>query len=291
MKKKILLLLFLVFSHFAFSQKLLDTGKVWNIMECMYPGACLTNTWQLANGDTLVDNHTYKIIEQTDSLWGLYHSDMVFMREDSAKRVYCMTNWGEVMLYDFNLQIGDTFRFGNSFFSQYAFVVDNVDSITLMNGEKRKHISLSGGYEEWIEGIGSTHGLFDAFMEVFILDMGSSLLCFTENGTQKYQDANYQNCFYSSVGIQENKREFTIQISPNPITNKSFISFTINQTQNLKINLFDIAGRHTQTIACTQFKEGENKMEWNASNLNSGIYFLKIQGENFSKTQKVNVMK
>ncbi len=87
MKKIIFLLVFATLNKFSYSQNLIDTGKVWNIMECFIPGACVTNTWEFKGNDTLLNNHTYKIIEQTDSLWGLYHSNQVFMREDSAKRV------------------------------------------------------------------------------------------------------------------------------------------------------------------------------------------------------------
>lgn len=286
MKKITLLFACVLISKFTYSQKLIDTGKVWNIMECFIPGACVTNTWEFKGNDTLLNNHTYKIIEQTDSLWGLYHSDQVFMREDSAKRVYAISTWGEVKMYDFNLQTGDTFRFDNSFFWQY-YVVDNVDSVTLLSGEKRKRISFGAGAEQWIEGIGSSSGLFNVFLGAFVLDMSSSLLCFHENGIKKYEDPNFQNCFFSSVGIQENNSLVNFQISPNPTQTNCFINFNLPQTDLLKIQLLSNSGQILKSLAETNYLSGANIIELNVDDLAAGFYILKIQGQKHLANKKL----
>lgn len=286
MKKFRLLFAFVLISKFTYSQKLLDTGKVWNIMECFIPGACVTNTWEFKGSDTLLNNHTYKIIEQTDSLWGLYHSDQVFMREDSAKRVYYLSNMGEVKMYDFNLQTGDTFRFDNSFFWQY-YVVDNVDSVTLLSGVKRKRISFGAGAEQWIEGIGSSSGLFNVFLDAFVLDMSSSLLCFHENGIKKYEDPNFQNCFFSSVGIQENNSLVNFQISPNPTQTACFINFNLPQTDLLKIQLLSNSGILMKSFPEKNYSAGANKIELTVDELPAGFYILKIEGQKQSVITKL----
>lgn len=289
MKKIIFLFVFVTLIKFSYSQKLIDTGKVWNIMECFIPGACVTNTWEFKGNDTLLNNHTYKIIEQTDSLWGLYHSNQVFMREDSAKRVYAISTLGEVKMYDFNLQTGDTFRFDNTFFWQY-YVVDNVDSVTLLSGEKRKRISFGAGAEHWIEGIGSSAGLFNVFLDAFVLDMSSSLLCFHENGIKKYEDPNYQNCFFSSLGIQENNSLLKFQLSPNPTQTSCFINFNLPQTDILKIQLLSNSGQILKSLAETKYPSGANIIELKVDDLASGFYILKIQGLNQVAIKKLLIL-
>ena len=280
---------------------------------CCDPGNYCIDYYEtiwLMQGDTFVNNLTYKKLffevigywsnlPQSGCITCGFWSDGVFwqpylfglIREDSTKKVYCLTTWDEVMLYDFNLQVGDTFRFGNSFFSQYAFVADIVDSITLMNGEKRKHISLNGGYEEWIEGIGSTRGLFDAFCDVFLLDFGTSLLCFNENGIQKFQNPNFTNCFYTNLGINENKTNFDFQISPNPSSTLSELNFNLAQADCLTIKLVELSGKTFKTIAPSNFHEGEHKIKLDVSALESGIYFIQIQGQKYTAIEKLVVIK
>ena len=46
-----------------------------------------------------------------------------------------------------------------------------------------------------------------------------------------------------------------------------------------------------KTLADGLFKEGENKIEWNVSDINAGIYFLKMDAGDYSQTEKVTVIK
>jgi hypothetical protein len=192
-------------------------------------------------------------------------------------------------MYDFNLQTGDTFRFDNSFFWQY-YVVDNVDSVTLLSGEKRKRISFGAGAEQWIEGIGSSSGLFNVFLGAFVLDMSSSLLCFHENGIKKYEDPNFQNCFFSSVGIQENNSLENFQISPNPAQTNCFINFNLPQTDLLKIQLLSNSGQILKSLAETNYLSGANIIELKVDDLAAGFYILKIQGQKHLANKKLLIL-
>jgi Secretion system C-terminal sorting domain len=83
----------------------------------------------------------------------------------------------------------------------------------------------------------------------------------------------------------------SIRIFPQPIQKVGSILITSEKEEYLTIQLLDIFGRLIQTIANSSILPGENKIEWDASEISSGIYFLKIEGENFSETKKVSVMK
>lgn len=79
-------------------------------------------------------------------------------------------------------------------------------------------------------------------------------------------------------------------IFPNPVNSLSTISLFLEEEQNAVIELFDMSGRVVQIISSMLLKKGENKIVWDATKLNSGIYFLKLDGENFTETKKVIVL-
>ena len=89
----------------------------------------------------------------------------------------------DILLYDFNLQLGDSIPWA---ISGSGRKLVGIDSIQLNNGEYRKRFALwfSSGIEFWIEGIGSNWGLFGAYNTPppYFLDQPFHLSCFKENG-------------------------------------------------------------------------------------------------------------
>ncbi|MEO8146508.1 MAG: T9SS type A sorting domain-containing protein [Bacteroidia bacterium] len=84
----------------------------------------------------------------------------------------------------------------------------------------------------------------------------------------------------------------SVNIFPNPISTSSTISFALNQSQNISAKIYDATGKVITTLCENKsFQEGEFQFEWNAENVDAGIYFLKIEGENFSETKKLSVVK
>lgn len=78
---------------------------------------------------------------------------------------------------------------------------------------------------------------------------------------------------------------------PNPFSNSTTISFFLEQSQNVSLKVFDVNGRLITTLADKIFKEGENKIEWNAEKVNAGIYFLKLETCLYSENKKLIVTK
>lgn len=82
-----------------------------------------------------------------------------------------------------------------------------------------------------------------------------------------------------------------LELFPNPVRDLSLLSFTLSRTQKVNLLLFNNSGRLIQTIVDSQFQEGKNTITLNVEMLSSGIYFLKLEGEDFSETRKVSVIK
>ena len=52
-----------------------------------------------------------------------------------------------------------------------------------------------------------------------------------------------------------------------------------------------MTGRLTATLADTEFEEGANAISLDASTINAGIYFLRVEAGNYSQAQKVSIIK
>lgn len=77
---------------------------------------------------------------------------------------------------------------------------------------------------------------------------------------------------------------FKVSIAPNPIINNNLsLSFFSNKLQNIEILIFDNLGRIIEQIPFT-IAERDNSINLLVNNLTSGIYFCKINSDDFSKT-------
>jgi len=80
-------------------------------------------------------------------------------------------------------------------------------------------------------------------------------------------------------------------IFPNPFSNSTTISFTLEQTENVSLKIFDVNGRLVKTIADGKFAQGNHKVEWNAANVEAGIYLLRFETASYSENRKLIVTK
>jgi len=84
---------------------------------------------------------------------------------------------------------------------------------------------------------------------------------------------------------------YEIKIAPNPVSSSTTISFSLDQSQNVSLKIFDLNGRLIETLASTIYEEGEHSIEWNAENVDAGMYFLKVQTATYPKTERLIVTK
>jgi hypothetical protein len=81
-----------------------------------------------------------------------------------------------------------------------------------------------------------------------------------------------------------------IEIAPNPFTDKITIAlnFIPDEDENITLSLFSSIGKLTgETIIPARLLSGNNQMEWNPGNIESGIYFLVIKTKNEVQTKRV----
>ncbi len=95
------------------------------------------------------------------------------------------------------------------------------------------------------------------------------------------------NNFNSTI---PNKFELS-QNYPNPFNPSTKIDFSVPQTSNVEITIYDILGNKVKELVNGFKDEGNYTVVFNASNLSSGIYFYRLQAGNFIETKKMILLK
>lgn len=88
-----------------------------------------------------------------------------------------------------------------------------------------------------------------------------------------------------------------LQNYPNPFNPATVITFSIkapgkgNLRQNVLIAVYDILGRKAAEIFNGSLAPGIYSINWNASGFSSGVYFYKLETQNYSETKKMIFIK
>jgi hypothetical protein len=92
-----------------------------------------------------------------------------------------------------------------------------------------------------------------------------------------------------NVGVPS---EFAIsQNYPNPFNPSTKIDYDIATDGNVSVVLFDMSGREVAKLVNDFKTAGYYTVNFNASNLSSGMYFYRISANNFSQTKKMVLVK
>jgi hypothetical protein len=78
---------------------------------------------------------------------------------------------------------------------------------------------------------------------------------------------------------------------PNPFNPSTKISYSIKEEGLVTLKVFDILGKEIATLVNENKPEGNYEIEYNASDLPSGIYIYKIQSGSFLDVKKMLLTK
>ncbi|MGB5893764.1 MAG: YCF48-related protein, partial [Ignavibacteriaceae bacterium] len=92
--------------------------------------------------------------------------------------------------------------------------------------------------------------------------------------------------------ITQTKMNFTLYHNyPNPFNPNTKIKYSVPQSSQVIIKVFDILGNEIETLVNEEKPSGYYELEFNASKLASGIYFYRIQAGSVVETKKMVLMK
>lgn len=104
--------------------------------------------------------------------------------------------------------------------------------------------------------------------------------------------------------VEEINQPFSYSLEqnfPNPFNPNTVISYQIPVTSNVILKVYDVLGNEVATLVNGQIEAGRHKINFDASGLNSGVYFYKLlvsdlqsndgAVENFAETRKMILLK
>jgi Secretion system C-terminal sorting domain len=97
-----------------------------------------------------------------------------------------------------------------------------------------------------------------------------------------------------SVEVENSEIPETYALSqnyPNPFNPSTQINFSVPEPSMVKITVYDVVGREVEVLVSEVLEAGNYKTSWNASGYSSGIYFYRLQTDNFVQVKKMILMK
>lgn len=145
-------------------------------------------------------------------------------------------------------------------------------------------------------------------------NLGNSWQSVTFNSSHSYEDLTFSGnnqtgihivgnngmIIYSEntggVNINEtsnfNPKFFTLyQNYPNPFNPSTVIKYSLKKSGYVSIKVFDLEGKEIQTLVSEHKKTGIYEVNFYSGNLSSGIYFYKLESNNFTDTKKMILVK
>ena len=94
----------------------------------------------------------------------------------------------------------------------------------------------------------------------------------------------------SEFAVDE-KFEYEFQNYPNPFNPGTIIDYSVKEAGLVKIKIYDVLGSEVGTLVNEAKEAGYHSVEFNASNLPSGVYIYTLQVNEFSASKKMLLLK
>ena len=78
---------------------------------------------------------------------------------------------------------------------------------------------------------------------------------------------------------------------PNPFNPSTTINFSIPQSSNVTLRIFNTLGQEVKTLVDQYMLSGNHSIVFNATELNSGIYFYKLEAGQYAEVRKMTLIK
>jgi hypothetical protein len=115
--------------------------------------------------------------------------------------------------------------------------------------------------------------------------MGSNTMTLTEGKLR-------MNAFVSDMSKIELPTIYSLEPNyPNPFNPTTVIKYSIPEASEVTLSVYDILGREVATLVNEKKEPGYYQVTFNAENLASGIYIYRLVTKNYTKSQKMLLVK
>ncbi len=224
-----------------------------------------------------------------------YGSLCRYVREDTAAGlVYFIsrdtTDTTEYILYNYNLNVGDTIRYIWPGSGGNTDSVINIDTV-MIDGIAHRSFDLTNegrggnrGYT-YIEGVGGTNSPFFHLEVTSCFEYGEILSCFWNNYVRpSFQFRRsycgmggsilYENC--SDLAINAPSNYSQVSIFPNPVDDELTIAISGNGILQTDVKILNLDG---QRMICKSVTNSKTPIQVDVSQLLEGVYILMVSDE------------
>ena len=202
-----------------------------------------------------------------DTSWFTY-SNRVLRTTDAGN------TWDSFKVFDFNNTI--------FFESDIDFVNSRIGYISAYDGRVFK--STNGGVN-WVQED------YPGGIEIFAIDFIDEDIgwSFGYPGTILKRDPNYTAINYDRNILP---LDFCLyQNYPNPFNPTTKISFSVSQPAKVSIIVYDVLGKKVTTLLNEEKSTGNYSIDFNGSNLSSGVYFYQMRVNDYTETKKMILLR
>jgi len=126
--------------------------------------------------------------------------------------------------------------------------------------------------------------------QIFFYDRSNM---FTNNHDEIYK---MRVSYIMPIGIQPISSNVPVDFAlsqnyPNPFNPVTNINIDIPYSSFVKMAVYDVLGKERAVLVNSDLKAGSYKVDWDASNYSSGVYFYKLETKDFSESKKMILIK
>ncbi len=100
-------------------------------------------------------------------------------------------------------------------------------------------------------------------------------------------DNQYNYSGVVNISITDKQDNSLGQNHPNPFNGTTIIPYTISSTSSVRITIIDMHGRTVKVLNEGQRRAGQYNVQLNLGDLKKGVYFYRMDADNFSSTKKM----
>ena len=285
--KKILQMMAFLFAVTAKSQTNVyhpfpDSAALWNFS---LVAMCWPNGWEFDSysvqmtGDTVINGQVYHKLSipfvqhnATDLCSESVGYQGAVRQDTSIKKVFYVLPADSVehLLYDFNMQVGDSVKGFIEESTSNNEVVQSIDSV-LVGINYHKRWNINPAYNIFlIEGVGSTYGLIKKSPGNIVDQKDYSLTCFSQNDIPLFPDTSV-NCEIINDVKNISSNSYHASIAPNPF-HISAILHAGSQNGCISLRIYNSIG----LLVKEDIILNEEKYILKRAELCNGIYFLHL---------------
>jgi len=247
---------------------------------------------QVLKDTVLTNGKLYaKVYDETLNYYGTY----VYERADSVSgkvfRYYedPLLEENEYAIHDLLAEVGDTINTSRNFYGQSLYTtVLGTSTFSKWGITKPKKIFQEYSLSMLTYSLTENFGLDSIY---FIFDFGY--------GRTELKGAIIDGVVYGDttvVSVEDEAQNLPTEFSldqnyPNPFNPSTTINYSISQLEFVTLKVYDVLGNEIATLVNEEKSIGSYEVEFDGSDLTSGIYFYALRSGNFNDTKKLVLLK